>query len=135
MAAAFVPLIATIAPEIINLIAALTNKAAPIAEATHGAATGPVKFTDVFNVVITALNNAAIAGQISKALPSDDIVKIVIQAVVSCMQLNGLLGANSVSGVPGTAATTISSVTTANTTAAQQFLNLKSGQSVVISVA
>ena len=130
MAAAIVPLITTIAPEIINLIAALTNKAAPIAEATHGAATGPVKFTDVFNSVVTSLTNAAVAGQIPKTVPSDDIVKVIIQAVVSCMQLNGLLGTGAISGLPGTT----TSVTATTSALAQQFLNLKSGQSVVISV-
>jgi hypothetical protein len=91
--AAFIPIIASVAPSIISLIAGLVHKNAPIAEATHGPGTGPVKFADVFTAVITALQSAAAAGQIDKTLPSDDSIKAIIQAVVSSMQLSGLLGA------------------------------------------
>ena len=100
MATALIPLIAAIAPEIINLITALVHKAAPAAEQTLGSGTGPVKFAQVFGDVMTALQNAAAAGQIPKALPSDDIVKVVIQAAVNSMQLSGLLGASDPTAVP-----------------------------------
>ena len=92
MASLAVPLITAIAPEIITLIAGLVHKQAPVAEAANGPSTGPVKFADVFGAVITALTSAAAAGQIPKQLPSNDIVKVVIQAVVSSMKLGGLLG-------------------------------------------
>ncbi len=91
MAAALIPLIAGLAPEIINLIAGLVHKQAPIVEATHGPATGPVKFGEVFASVIAALTTAANAGQIPKVLPSDDLIQVIIQAVVTSMKLSGSL--------------------------------------------
>lgn len=91
MAGALIPLVATVAPPLINLIAGLVHKAAPIAEQKHGPGTGPVKFSDVFNSVIVSLQNAALAGQIDKTLPPDDVIKTIIQAVVSSMQLSGVL--------------------------------------------
>lgn len=90
MAAAIIPIVASLAPDIIGLIAGLVHKHAPIAEAT-GPGTGPVKFADVFGAVMTALQNAAAAGSISKQLPSDEAIKSIIQAVVSSMKLSGLL--------------------------------------------
>ena len=119
MASLAVPLITAIAPEIITLITGLVHKQAPVAEAANCPSTGPVKFADVFGAVITALTSAAAAGQIPKQLPSDDIVKVVIQAVVSSMKLGGLLGSPTV---------TIPAPATA------QSLVLKAGQSVTISV-
>ncbi len=121
MAAAVVPLIAGLAPEIIKLIAGLVHKQAPVAEKL-GPGTGPVKFASVFGSVMEALTAAATAGQISKALPSDEIVKVIIQAVVSSMQLSGILGPapGSVPDVP--ASTSLTPVI------------LRPGQSIVITV-
>lgn len=121
MAAAIIPLVAAIAPEIISLITGLVHKAAPAAEAAHGASTGPVKFADVFASVITSLTKAAEAGSIPKALPSDDAVKTVIQSVVSSLKQLGLLDAAAVVA-PATATAT-------------QTVTLRAGQSVTISVA
>lgn len=98
--AAFVPLIAEIAPELINLIVGLVHKKAPIAEASNGPSTGAVKFSEVFQAVIAALNTAAAAGQINKALPPDDTIKTIIQAVVQSMQLSGLIGTQPQSTTP-----------------------------------
>lgn len=99
MAAAAIPLIAAFAPQIISLIAGLVHKRAPIAEATHGPATGPVKFTDVLSDVMLKLQAAAGAGQIPKQLPGDDLIKLVIQSVVTSMKLEGLLGENNIPAV------------------------------------
>ena len=93
MAGLAIPLIGAVLPDIITLITGLIHKAAPLAEAANGPSTGPAKFGDVFASVITSLNSAALAGQISKILPSDEVIKIIIQAVVSSMKLGGLLGA------------------------------------------
>jgi hypothetical protein len=92
MAAAIIPLIAGLAPSIINLITSLIHQNAPVAETTYGPGTGPVKFADVFASVIAALQKAAAAGTIDKTLPGDDIIKAIIQAVVTSMQMSGTLG-------------------------------------------
>lgn len=91
MAAIAIPLITTLAPSIIQLIAGLVHKEAPAAEARYGAGTGPVKFSDVFSAVIQQLQAAATTGAIPKELPSDEAIKMVIQAVVSSMNLQGQL--------------------------------------------
>lgn len=117
MAAAIIPLITAIAPEIINLIAGLVHKSAPAAEAANGPGTGPVKFAQVFSDVITALTAAANAGTIYKTLPADEVIKTVIQAVVSSMNMTGLLASSTPSAPP-----------------APQQIWLASGQSLVIGV-
>jgi len=126
MSAAAVSLITSLAPEVINLIAGLVHKQAPVAEATYGPSTGLVKFADVFSFVITALQTAAAAGQIPKVLPSDDTVKAIIQAVVQSMQLSGLLGAETTTS----AASSSSSVVKP---AQPQALKLTPGQVITIS--
>lgn len=98
MAAAIVPLIAGIAPSIISLITSLVHKHAPVAEAKLGSGTGPVKFADVFSSVLQALQQAAGAGAIDKTLPADDLIKLVIQAVVGSLKLQGGLDITPVSG-------------------------------------
>lgn len=92
MAAALIPLIAGLAPSIINLIASLVHQHAPQAEMANGPGTGPVKFADVFAAVIDALQKAAASGAIDKTLPPDEQIKMIIQAVVNSMQLSGVLG-------------------------------------------
>ena len=128
MAAALVPLIAGVLPEVITLIAGLVHRAAPQAEAMMGAGTGPVKFADVFASVMGALTKAAEAGQIPKALPADETVKTVIQAVVSSMKLSGLLD------VPTPAPAPITKPAAGQTGQAGQDLVLRAGQSVRITV-
>ena len=91
MAAALIPLIAGLAPEIINLIVGLVHPKAIAAEQNNGPLTGPVKFADVFVAVMQDLANAHAAGRIS-GLPDDATVKVIIQAVVTSMQLSGYLG-------------------------------------------
>jgi hypothetical protein len=108
MAAAIIPLIAGLAPSIINLITSLIHQNAPVAETTYGPGTGPVKFADVFASVIAALQKAAAAGAIDKALPSDEIIKAIIQAVVTSMQMSGQLGETPAQ--PGGPASSIGSV-------------------------
>src|SRR3984893_17289926 len=119
MAAAIIPLIASLAPTIIDLIASLVHKQAPIAEATLGTGTGPVKFADVFVSVMESLTKAKVAGQID-LLPDDSTVKTIIQAVVTSMKLTGLLGS--------------APTPTVTDPAAASTLTLISGQSVTISV-
>ncbi len=91
MAAAIVPLIAGLAPDIIKLITGLIHREAPAAEAVGGAGTGAVKFAQVFQSVTSSLNAAVSAGVIPKTLPSDDTIKMIIQAVVTSMQIGGML--------------------------------------------
>ena|ERR1700730_8571690 len=119
MAAAIIPLIASLAPTIIDLIASLVHKQAPIAEATLGTGTGPVKFADVFVSVMESLTKAKVAGQID-LLPDDSTVKTIIQAVVTSMKLTGRLG-------PAPPATITN-------TAVASAVTLSSGESVTVSV-
>ena len=116
------PALIGLAPEIISLIAGLVHRKAPVVEQQLGAGTGAVKFADVFSSVITSLTAAANAGQISKVLPPDDLIKAIIQAVVSSMQLSGLLGAP------------VATTPAIPPTPAAQSLTLKSGQSITITV-
>ncbi len=102
-------------PILANLIAGLVHKHAPVLEATTGPATGPVKLADLFAAVIGDLTRAATAGTIPKSLPSDDIVRVVIQSVVSSMKLSGMLEPTA--------------------PAAGQSVTLRAGQSLTITVA
>ncbi len=104
-------------PLLSNLIAALVHRHAPVIEAQYGPGTGPVKLPDLFAAVIGDLTKAAVAGTIPKALPSDDTVRIIIQAVVSSMKLSGLLDAP------------------AGVAVAPQAVTLRAGQSLTITVA
>jgi hypothetical protein len=115
MAAVALPLISALAPSIIDLIAGLVHKSAAAAEAVNGPKTGPVKFAEVFEDVMTALQKAATAGQIAKDLPPDATVQLIIQSVVSSMKLAGLLDGATLP-VP----------------ANPQAISLKSGQSITI---
>lgn len=118
MATAFIPLITALAPELIALIAGLIHQAAPAAEASNGPQTGPVKFAEVFQDVVGKLQAAAAAGQIGKELPSDDTIKLIIQAVVTSMKITGTLS-------PAPAPVAIST----------QSISLKLGQTLTISAA
>lgn len=97
-AAAIIPLVAPLVEplaeagikELINWITGLVHKAAPAAEAARGGSTGPVKFADVFVSVMSDLTKAKAAGQIS-TLPDDATAKLIIQSVVTSMQLSGQL--------------------------------------------
>jgi hypothetical protein len=115
MAAALIPLIAELAPTLINLIVGLVHQKAPVAEQI-GPGTGPVKFADVFVSVMTDLAKAKATGQI-EVLPDDATVKVIIQAAVTGMQLLGLLG--------GTAAVSPQA-------SSAQSIGLKTGQSLLI---
>src|SRR5436189_6402300 len=90
MAGAAISLIGALAPDLINLVVGLVHKKAPLAEATHGPNTGPIKFADVFSMVMGELAKAHAVGTISM-LPDDASVKTVIQAVVASMKMSGLL--------------------------------------------
>ena len=79
-----------LAPALIDLIVGLVHQKAPVAEQL-GPGTGPVKFADVFVSVMTDLTKAKAAGRI-EALPDDPTVKVIIQAVVTSMQMSGMLG-------------------------------------------
>ena len=122
MAAAAIPLIAaavtTLGPEIISLLASLTHKAAPVAEAAHGPGTGPVKFADLFVSVMGDMARAHAQGQIA-VLPDDATAKLVIQSVLSSLKILGLLDGPA-APVP--------------TPIASQSVSLKAGQSITISV-
>ncbi len=122
MAAAIVPLIGALAPEIISLIAGLVHPKAIAAEAANGPLSGPVKFADVFVSVMSDLAKAHAAGTIA-ALPDDATVKVVIQAVVTSMQLSGLIG-GAAAAAPGKSAPP-----------ATQSFALASGQTLTFSVA
>jgi hypothetical protein len=126
MAAAIVPLIAGIAPSIISLITGLVHKSAPVAEAANGPGTGPVKFAQVLQSVMGALQSAASSGQIDKVLPSDDSIKLIIQSVINSMQMGGQLPASAAPLVPQTIGTLQSNPPTEN------LIVLKSGQTLRI---
>ena len=119
MATALIPILTSVAPEIISLITGLVHKSAPAAEATYGAGTGPVKLATVFGDVMTALQSAASAGTISKTLPADSEVQLIIQSVVASLQASGAL---------------TSPVTPTVTPATTQTVTLASGQSLTIRV-
>lgn len=102
MAAAIIPLIAGIAPSVIQLISALVHKFAPQAEQKYGAGTGPIKFADVFNNVIIALQQAAASGAIDKTLPPDELIKAIIEAVVNSLNINGQLSTPVTAAPPAT---------------------------------
>lgn len=119
MASIAAPLIGAIAPQIISLITGLVHRQAPITEANNGPGTGLVKFADVFGAVVTALQSAAAAGSISPTLPSDDVIRAIIQAVITSMKLSGLLGDAVTPQPPGWTS---------------RALALKPGESITISV-
>ncbi len=125
MAATVLPLIASLAPDIIGLITSLVHKSAPQAEQQLGAGTGPVKFAQVFGDVMTALQQAAAAGSIDKTLPSDDEVKLVIQSVVASMKGLGLLDSAMAASILQPAAPTGSATKT---------VTLHSGDTLTIAV-
>jgi hypothetical protein len=124
MAAALIPLIAGLAPEIINLIVSLVHPKAIAAEQL-GTGTGPVKFANVFVAVMQDLAKAHAAGTIS-VLPDDATVKTIIQSVVVSMQLSGFLG--------GTAPTPVTDVAATPSTPLRA-VSILPGQSITISVA
>jgi hypothetical protein len=123
MAGALIPLIATLAPAVIDLIAGLVHQKAPQAEAILGAGTGPVKFAEVFVGVMSDLAKASASGQITGGIPADGTVKMIIQAVVTSMKLSGTLG------------TVVATVAVPGILAAPQSLILAPGQTITISVA
>lgn len=128
MAAAVIPVVealAPLAPALIQLITGLVHPAAQQAEQHYGPGTGPVKFADVFGKVIAALQSAAAAGQIDKTLPSDETVKMIIEAVISSMNLTGqLTGTTAVPEPSGRSGSQ-------NVTATQTVI-LKPGQSLTV---
>jgi hypothetical protein len=101
MAAALIPLIAGLAPAVINLIVGLVHHKAPVAEQNGGPLTGPSKFADVFVGTMADLVKAHAAGQID-VLPDEPTVKVILQAVVTSMQLSGYLGGAITGPVPAT---------------------------------
>lgn len=114
--AAFIPLIAGLLPDVIKLVTSLAHPAVKEAE-TLGPGTGPVKLAQVFEIVKSGLQSALIAKTVTDPLPSDDLIKIVIQAVVNALQLEGALGITSTPSVSATGS---------------QALTLKAGQGVSI---
>lgn len=116
MAAALIPIFAGLAPELISLIVSLTHPAAKAAEAQLGTGSGPVKMATVFGDVMTALTKAAEAGTISKTLPPDETVKLILQAVVTSMKMSGALGSTPIAEAPSTS----------------QIILLRAGQSLTI---
>ncbi len=116
-AAAIGLLLPLLEPVVANLIAGLVHRHAPAIEQQYGPGTGPVKLPDLFAAVIGDLQRAAAAGTIPKQLPSDDLIRVVVQSVVSSMKLSGLLE----SAVPALAT--------------PQAVTLRAGQSLTITVA
>lgn len=108
---------------IAGLIASLVHPAAKAAETQIGPGTGPVKLSQVFDTVIGLIQKAAAAGTIPKELPSDETIKLIIQAVVTSMQLSGILGPT-----PPAAGSTVS-------VGSPDGIILKPGQRITISVA
>ncbi len=120
MAAAVVNALVPLAPGIFDLIAGLVHRKAPEAQAALGAGTGPVKFADVFTGVMNDLAKAHAAGQLPGPIPDDATVKLIIQAIVSSMNLLGLLD-----GIPA--------VLTAPASSSQAIM-IKPGQILTITV-
>ena len=118
MAAALIPILAPIGMELINLIVGLVHQRAPVAEQQLGAGTGAAKFGQVFGDVIAALNKAAVAGQINKALPPDETIQVIIQAALAGMKLSGLLSGDPFPGAAGPLSS--------------QAISLKPGQSLLV---
>lgn len=120
MAAAIVPMVLNALPEVINLIAGLVHRTAPVVEQQLGPKTGPVKFAAVFASVMDGLSKAAQAGQIDKKLPDDEVVKVIINSAIASMQLSGALD--------GGSAVTAAALS-------PQSLVVSSGQSITITIA
>jgi hypothetical protein len=125
MATAIVPLILGIAPQIISLIVGLVHHQAPVAEAQMGAGTGAVKFADVFLYVMDGLTKAHAAGTLGGDLPAPDLVKVLVQTLVTSLKGLGLLTADAAGNIAVVAAPAPSGV---------QPGALSSGQSLIISV-
>ena len=81
--AAFVPLITTVAPELIQLIAGLVKS--HIGQTSASPQSGGIDLTGVFNSVMVALENAASQGTIPKTLPPDDVVKMIVQTAATAL--------------------------------------------------
>jgi len=131
MAAALIPLALPIASEIITLITGLVHSHAPAAEAQLAGGTGPVKFTQVFQAVMTQLQAAAAAGQIAGVLPSDEAVKVVIQAVVTSMKLQGQLDSSTPAPAPLASRTATGAITAPE---ANNVVRLSKGQTMLVQV-
>ena len=117
MAGIAIPLIEALGPSVISLIAGIVHKEAPKQEAANGPGTGPVKFANVFDAAMNALQVAANAGQIDKNLPSPDVVKVLVQTLITAFKLPGgvLADVPAVTmPVPVSAATPINLTGTAN---------------------
>ena len=121
------------AQKVISLIVGLVHKSAPAQEAL-GPGTGPVKFSNVFADVMTELQKAAAAGQIDKTLPSDEMVKAIIQAVVTSLQISGLLGAVATTATPTPAPAAAAPHAAVAATGSAQSVTLSAGQSITITV-
>ena len=96
MAAVAIPVLTALAPSILELITSLVHRGAPAQEAALGAKTGPVKFANLFASVMQDLINAHAAGQIAGDLPTTDLVKFVMQIVITSLKLQGVLGSTAV---------------------------------------
>lgn len=89
MASLAIPLIASLAPEIISLIAGLAQPKIIAAEQIN--VPGPVRFADVFVETMSDLTKAHANGQIAGDLPNDAIVKVIIQAVFTSLSKSGIV--------------------------------------------
>jgi hypothetical protein len=106
MATIAIPLIAEFAPKLIDLIASLVHRSAPAAEAKYGPKSGPVKFAEVFSVVMAELQQAIASGSIGKELPGEDAIKAIIQSAVATLDLTGSLNGSSALVVSASPSTT-----------------------------
>jgi hypothetical protein len=136
MAAAIIPLIAGLAPSIIQLIVGLVHKHAPAAQAASPQpGTGPVRFADVLTAVAQALQQAASAGQIPQAgIPPDATLATLIETIVQSMKQPGgpldTSGGASIAQIGGAPLNIGGSSVLPNGS-----ISLKPGQSITIQVA
>jgi hypothetical protein len=129
MAAAIIPVLAplipTLANELVTFIANLAHSHAAAAQVTKAPGTGPAVFADVLLAVQNSLIKTHAAGQLPGDIPDMAIVKIIIQAVYTVMQLP--------SPAMLTAATATVPITGVATTMNAKTLVLRSGESLTIS--
>lgn len=88
MAGAVVPLIASLAPSLIDLIVSLVHPKVKAASAVATTGQGAVAFGNVLAATLQDLVNAHAAGTLA-TVPENDTVKLIIQSVYTALKLSG----------------------------------------------
>ena len=72
-----------------DLIAGLVHHQAPVAQATNGPGTGPIKLGDVVLSVQKSLVSAHAAGTLTGTIPDGPTILLIVQSMISIMKLPG----------------------------------------------